>query len=176
MPEILDLYDADMRPTGKSVIRGSEIPSGCYHIVVIIMTVNRRTGRILMTKRAPEKSRSGMWEITGGSKQAGETAEHAACRELYEETGITVTEEQLIPCGTDRSVHWFFKHFAVYADEPETGIRLQPHETVDYRWVTSAELLAEADRIDPSGRERTLYLRFYGRLLAELENREEQNE
>ena len=71
MPEILDLYDADMRPLNRTVIRGEPIPQGCYHIVVIIMTVSPRTGKILMTKRAPEKSRSGMWEITGGSKQAG---------------------------------------------------------------------------------------------------------
>ncbi len=176
MPEILDLYDADMRPLNRTVIRGEPIPQGCYHIVVIIMTASPRTGKILMTKRAPEKSRSGMWEITGGSKQSGETAEHAACRELYEETGITVTEDQLIRCGTDRGAHWFFTHFAVFADEPEDGIRLQPHETVDSRWVTPAELLAEADRIDPSGRERTLYQRFYGRWLTDTENREEQNE
>lgn len=169
MPEILDLYDADMRLLDRTVVRGEEIPAGCYPMVVIIMTVHRRSGRILMTKRAPEKSRSGMWEITGGSKKAGETPEHAACRELFEETGITVQEKDLIRCGTDRGAHWFFRHFAVFAEEPETGIRLQPHETVDYRWVTPAELLAEADRIDPSGRERTLYLRFYGRWLQKAE-------
>ena len=141
MPEILDLYDADMRLLDRTVVRGEEIPAGCYPMVVIIMTVHRRSGRILMTKRAPEKSRSGMWEITGGSKKAGETPEHAACRELFEETGITVQEKDLIRCGTDRGAHWFFRHFAVFAEEPETGIRLQPHETVDYRWMDADSFL-----------------------------------
>ena len=164
MPEILDLYDADMRPTGKTIIRGEAIPPGCYHIVVTVMTVNA-AGKILMTKRAPEKTRAGTWEITGGSKQSGETPEQAACRELFEETGITVTEDALIRCGSDRGTHWFFVHFLVYAEEPETGIRLQAGETTDYRWVTPEELLAAADDFDPSGRERSMYLRFYGRVL-----------
>ena len=168
MPEILDLYDADMRPTGKTVVRGEPVPSGCYPVVVTVMTVNA-AGKILMTKRAPEKSRPNTWEITGGSKKAGETMEQAACRELYEETGITVPTDALIRCGTDRSAHWFFVHYLVYAEEPETGIRLQAGETVDYRWVTPAELLAEADRFDPSGRERALFLRFYGRVLLPKE-------
>lgn len=175
MAELLDLFDGNKRPLGKVIVRGEEIPKGSYHIVVSVMTV-APDGRILMTLRSPEKLRGGEWEITGGSKQAGESVEAAACRELLEETGIAAAESELLFCGSARRESWFHEYYLVCHEIPAEGIRLQAGETAAAKWVTPQELLEIAAQQDPTGRERGIYLEFYGAVLrADAENREEQS-
>lgn len=48
---------------------------------------------VLMQIRPSDKDQLGMW---GGVMEVGETPEEAAIRELQEETGITITKDQLI--------------------------------------------------------------------------------
>lgn len=140
MAEILDLVDANGNPLNRTIVRGEGIPAGSYVIVVNIMTVNSR-GRILMTRRAPSKSLAGCWEITGGAKTAGETPAAAAVRELFEETGIRITEADLIYCGTERRTHWFNLYYLCFRETANEAIRLQPGETDGARWVTRMECL-----------------------------------
>ncbi len=169
------MYDADLHPTGITIVRGEPIPAGCYHIVVHVLTVNSG-GRILVTKRAPEITQGGWWEVTGGSKVAGETPEQAACRELYEETGISVTEDMLTHIRTDRDGQWFHIRYLVHTDAPASGIRLQPGETVDYRWVTPQEFYALMDENDPSGDARQKAAARYGSAIAEIRNGKDDSE
>ena len=140
MAEVLDLVDGDGKPVNRTILRGGGIPEGCYVIVVNIMTVNS-SGKILMTRRAPKKTMAGCWEITGGAKVAGETPAAAAVRELFEETGIRVRENELIFCGSERNPHWFNFYYLCYKDVPQEQIRLQAGETDAAKWVTRAVCL-----------------------------------
>ena len=153
------------RPLGKTIIRGEEIPAGCYHIVVNIMTVNSR-GEILLTQRAPEKSSPGCWETTGGSKRCGETERQAAVRELFEETGIRQNEDDMIFCGCRRVRKWILTYYLTFADEPETGIVLQKGETSAYRWVTPEQFLHIAATGAFNGAEAPVYLNYYAVFFA----------
>ena len=141
MAEVLDLVDGDGKPLNRTILRGGGIPEGCYVIVVNIMTVNS-SGKILMTRRAKNKTMPGCWEITGGAKVAGETPIAAAVRELSEETGIHVRENELIFCGSERNPHWFNYYYLCYKDVPFSQIRLQAGETDAAKWVTAANCLA----------------------------------
>ena len=141
MAEVLDLVDGDGKPLNRTVLRGGGIPEGCYVIVVNVMTVNS-SGKILMTRRAPNKTMAGCWEITGGAKVAGETPLEAAVRELYEETGIEVRANELIFCGSERNPHWFNYYYLCYKDVPFVQLRLQAGETDAAKWVTTATCLA----------------------------------
>ena len=49
--EIWDLYDAQGRATGKTMLRGEGVPQGLYHICVHIWPVNSR-GELLIQRRA----------------------------------------------------------------------------------------------------------------------------
>ena len=165
MAEVLELYDRMKRPLGKTIVRGEEIPEGSYHIVVNIMTVNSR-GKILLTQRAPQKSSPGCWETTGGSKLCGETERDAAVRELFEETGIRQTADDMIFCGCRRVKKWILSYFLTFAEEPEGGIRLQEGETSAYRWVSPEQFLHIASGGAFNGAEAAVYVSYYAAFFA----------
>ncbi|MDE7243643.1 MAG: NUDIX domain-containing protein [Oscillospiraceae bacterium] len=89
--ELWDAYDRDGKPLGFDLVRGEPFPEGAWHLVADIFSVTK-DGRVLLTRRHPEKSWGGYWEYTGGSVLKGETPLQGALRELREETGITADE------------------------------------------------------------------------------------
>lgn len=140
MPEILDLYDKDGNRTGETVVRGTGIPEGRRVLTVSIVTVNSR-GEILLTRRAKEKTFAHCWENTAGCVQSGETAAQGAVRELYEETGIRVTESELECRG---SVTWkdcIHAYFLLRKDVPISAVRLLAGETDAAKWERPSEYL-----------------------------------
>ena len=133
--EFNDIYDKDRNKTGRTHRRGSYWRSGEYGLVVCVW-VHDGNGRLLMTKRAPEKSFPGTWENSGGAAKAGETSIQAIRRELFEETGIRAQEEEflLIDSGRDKNTHYDF--YCIRKNVPLEKIRLLPGETDDAKWVT----------------------------------------
>ncbi len=125
----------------KTHIRGEKLTEEEFHIVVDILSVNK-DGKILITKRHPDKPFGGRWEISGGSVISGETSLQGAVRELYEETGLTVRADELAYCGTIvRTPSGCLHDFYLYkGDFSEKDITLQECETVDFRLVTPDEL------------------------------------
>ncbi len=135
--ELWDAYDREENPLGFDLVRGEPLPEGVYHLVAEIYSVTP-DGRVLTTRRDPNKNYGGSWEITGGSILKGETPVQGALRELREETGITARAEDLIPVYVDARpgidgcasiYHCFVSPF----DPAEQAIRLQEGETVEYR-------------------------------------------
>ncbi|WP_458319033.1 NUDIX hydrolase [Mycolicibacterium brisbanense] len=52
--------------------------------------------RVLMIKRARRGLNSGQWALPGGRIEPGETATAAALRELHEEVGVELTENDVV--------------------------------------------------------------------------------
>ncbi|MBR5797799.1 MAG: NUDIX domain-containing protein, partial [Clostridia bacterium] len=75
--------DENRRPTGRTHLRGVPLPTGDYHLVVLVLLQNDQ-GECLITRRAPNKGYPNMWEFTGGSALAGDDSLHAALREAKE--------------------------------------------------------------------------------------------
>lgn len=65
--------------------------------------------RLLLFRIAPEvaRARRPVWLVPGGGVQPGETHEEAACREIWEETGLQDVE--LGPCIWRRSHRFTFR-------------------------------------------------------------------
>ena len=144
MTEYFDLYTADRRALGKKIQRGAPIPRGEYHIVVQIMTVNSK-GEILLTQRVPQKTSGGRWECSGGCAISGETSRTAAARELFEETGIRTSPDEIElewSLTTDSMLRDFY---IVNKNVPLESIRLQSAEVCAAKWV-SLERLEEMVR------------------------------
>ena len=141
MPELADLCDASGRPTGRTAVRGERIPADTYRTVVSILTVTD-SGEILLTRRAPQKSYAGCWEITGGCAQAGETPVQAAIRELWEETGLLTSPEELEDRGMRCERGVIFRYFLLRRDLTAADIRLQKGETDAAEIVSLAEFRA----------------------------------
>jgi 8-oxo-dGTP diphosphatase len=51
--------------------------------------------RVLLVRRA-RPPRQGQWSLPGGAQQLGEALTEAACREVFEETGLTVELGEVI--------------------------------------------------------------------------------
>ena len=86
MAEYNDIYDKDRNLTGRVHRRGSRWNKDEYGLVVCVWVYDGK-GKVLLTRRAPEKSAPGTWENSGGAVKAGEDSLSAICRELREESG-----------------------------------------------------------------------------------------
>ncbi|MCI8721836.1 MAG: hypothetical protein HFF71_12590 [Oscillospiraceae bacterium] len=76
--ELWDAYDKEGTPLGFDLVRGEPVPEGVYHLVVEVLAVTN-DGRVLLTKRHPDKAWGGCWEYTGGSAVKGERLWRARC-------------------------------------------------------------------------------------------------
>lgn len=138
--EMWDLYDVQRKPLGRQHRRGEPMPAGAYHLGVFIWVMDSRQ-RFLVTKRAPEKHWSpGLWENPGGAVQAGESSRAAAVRELFEETGILSSEEELILIRQSRYGEVLGDAYLLQRDVFREQIVLQAGETVDALLVSIGEL------------------------------------
>ena len=133
--EYNDIYDRKRKLTGRTHLRGTRWGKDEYGLVVCVWVADGR-GKVLLTRRAPEKSYAGTWENSGGAAQAGENSRQAISRELFEETGIKISPKEfcLIDAGTEGNTH--YDYYAVVRDIPAEEVVLLPGETDDVKWVT----------------------------------------
>ena len=120
-------------------MRGTRWKPGEYGLVVCVW-VHDGKGKLLLTRRAKEKSFPGTWENSGGAAKAGETSRQAIARELFEETGIRANEEEfeLLDTGRDGNTH--YDYYCIKRTTPLSQIVLLPGETDGAQWVTFAEV------------------------------------
>ena len=137
--EYNDIYDKDRRRTGRLHRRGTPWKSGEYSMVVCVWVYDGQ-GRVLLTRRAPEKSFAGTWENSGGAVKAGETSRQAIARELFEETGIRAEEAEfeLIDSGRDGNTH--YDYYCLKRKISLDQIVLLPGETDDVMWATFSQV------------------------------------
>ena len=133
--EYNDIYDRNRKPTGRVHVRGTQWGKGEYGLVVCVWVYDGR-GKLLLTRRAPEKSFAGTWENSGGAAKAGETSRQAIARELFEETGIQAAEEEFEYLCSDRGRNFFFDFYCLKRDIPIEQIKLLPGETDSAQWAS----------------------------------------
>ena len=135
MVEYNDIYDKDRNLTGRTHRRGTPWHKGEYGLVVCVWVYDGK-GKVLLTRRAPQKSAPGTWENSGGAAKAGENSITAIVRELQEETGITAAPEEfeLLDACTDRGIH--YDHYCLHRDSAKVQVVLQPGETDGVQWAT----------------------------------------
>lgn len=133
MSERWDLYDEANRPTGEELRRGERMPKDRYHRVVEAW-IRTPDGRYILQKRSMNKKNyPGYWSCTAcGSAIKGETPEEAMIREMQEEMGIRLREDELI---LDRIITEFPAHYYIYRIEKElteSDITMDPEEVDDF--------------------------------------------
>lgn len=144
--EIWDLVDEKGHPVNKTWERVAhkDIPDGLYHpCVEIWVKVGKR---LLVTQRHPDKSEPLKYDLPGGAVLSGERIIDGALRELYEEVGISSSEERLLKLGEMTNGKVFATSYLLCLDElPE--LILQPTEVVGYMLVDKEEFESMADEI-----------------------------
>ena len=134
-----DIYDRERRLTGRVHLRGTPWGEGEYGLVVCVWVYDGQ-GRILLTRRAKEKSFAGTWENSGGAAKSGEDSRTAISRELLEETGIRAEPEEFRLLRSVRDDHCFYDHYCLKRTTPVEDVVLLPGETDDAQWVTFSQI------------------------------------
>ncbi len=137
--ELWDLYDAERKPLGRTHVRGEQFGEGEYYVCCEIWVKNAE-GSFLITKRHPDKKAGNQWEFVGGGTVSGETTKQSAVRELFEETGLQVLEEELELMTTFTHKNYFQDIFLLKKDVDVKSLVLQADETVDAKMASEAEI------------------------------------
>ena len=133
--EYNDIYDKNRRLTGRVHVRGTRWKPDEYGLVVCVWVYDGE-GKLLLTRRAKEKSYPGTWENSGGAAKAGETSRQAIARELFEETGIQANEDEFELLGHGRDGNTHYDYYCLRRATPLSEIVLLPGETDDAQWAT----------------------------------------
>ena len=144
--ELVDLYDENRVPLGKTAERYARKAAGEYRMVVHVCVFDSR-GRLLIQQRSPEKRLwPGRWDVSiGGGVDAGETSRQGAEREFREELGVSLDLGGLRPTVTVNFGGGFDDFFIVRRDLDDAAFQLQAEEVAAVRWVTLPELLDMVD-------------------------------
>jgi dihydroneopterin triphosphate diphosphatase len=122
-------------------------------IQVVIFAETPVGRRYLLLKRID--SQGGFWQSVTGSLEAGETHPSAAVREVFEETGISCVEQELIDLGVlnnfEIATQWRHKYapgtthneevcFGLRVEECEVKLDLFEHQA--YAWESYERAIA----------------------------------
>lgn len=143
--ELVDLYDENRVPLGKTAERYGKKGPGELRIVVHVCLFDSR-GRMLIQRRTESKRIwPGLWDVTVGGVDAGETTRQGAEREVREELGYALDLSGLRPSVTVNFEGGFDDFFIAVRDLDLHTLSLQAEEVSAIRWVTLEELLAMVD-------------------------------
>lgn len=142
--ELWDLYDENRIKLGKTMIRGDKQPEGVYRIVVHACIFNPN-GEMLIQQRQPFKSGwSNLWDVTvGGSAIAGDDSRSAIERELYEELGLKMSFEGVLPALTLTPDGVFDDFYIAVRDDIDiSSLKLQYSEVQGVKWASRDEIIS----------------------------------
>ena len=145
--EYWDIYDAEKRPTGRTMKRNDWcLKDGEYHLTVLGV-VARPDGTYLITKRVMTKAWApGWWEVSGGAAQAGESSEEAVCREVREETGLDISNAEGGYLFTYKRENpgegdnYFVDCYLFTLPFAPEQVKIRPNEALEYKLATLEEI------------------------------------
>ena len=140
--ELWDLYTKDRDRANQTMVRGTELPEGLYHVVVHLCLFNSK-GEMLIQQRQPFKEGwPDMWDITvGGSAVSGVSSWQAVERETKEELGLELDFSDMRPALTV-SFHDGFDDMYVFTKDIDLNdLKLQEEEVQAVKWADKDEIL-----------------------------------
>lgn len=150
--ELLDIYTSSGEITGKTMVRGDKTTQleSDEHIAVGVIFIENSKGEFLMQKTSIEKG--GEFSSTGGHITHNETPLSSIKREVEEELGINVDDEDIKELGFlcyDRPLRFMFY---LKKDINIEDIKVQEEEVdyVKYMSIEEINQLIETNQITKS--------------------------
>jgi A/G-specific adenine glycosylase len=109
------------------------------HHNIIVGVIENEDGKILIAKRPENTMLGGLWEFPGGKKEKGESEIDTLNRELFEELGVKIHEEERF-----FEIKHAYSHFKItlvaYKCKLKNGTP-EPMVNSEIKWVNKSELL-----------------------------------
>lgn len=155
MDELIDVLDADGNYTGKSIMKSEAHRKGVFHPSIHVWLYTKK-GEILIQQRAINKdTHPGLWDVSvAGHIGAGEDVTESAIREVEEEIGLEITNEDLNKIGVFKYSHQHHKDlldcefhhtFLCELKVPLAKLEMQKSEVADLNLVSVAAFKKELE-------------------------------
>ncbi len=147
--EYLGIYDNEGKPTGRKVVRGDkniELNDN-EHIAVSIIFIENDKGEFLIQKASKEKG--SYFSSTGGHIDFGETPMSTIRREIEEELGINVDNDEIEECGFFENGNALIFLYYLKKNINLDDLKLQKEEVdyAQYMTVDETKKLIEEDKM-----------------------------
>lgn len=113
------------------------------NFVLTTLCYLRRDGKVLMLYRNKKENdlNEGKWVGIGGKFEAGETPDECLCREVYEETGLTLRHAHLHGVVTFLSDSWDNEYMFLYSSEDFEGEMKENCREGTLQWIPEEDVL-----------------------------------
>ena len=144
--ELWDVYDSQGNITGRTKTSDDIFCDGEYHLIASLWIINTK-GEALIQKRAQTKRiNPGMWNITGGSVNAGESSVNACVREVAEEIGLYFDPHDIMLLSRSFGKKYNFKEcifddYIILRDCSISDAILQSDEVSEIRWASMEDIV-----------------------------------
>lgn len=147
--ELLDVYDDYGNVTGRTIVRGdkSAVLNENEHIAVSVIFIENNNGEFLIQKTSQEKG--GEFSSTGGHVDSGETPLVAIKREVKEEIGINVDDDQIEEYGFlayDKPLRYIF-YLRKNINLNDVKVQKEEVEYVKYMTIQEINELIETNQM-----------------------------
>ncbi len=153
MEEILDVLNEWGVYTGEVASRDRCHTEGLWHRAVYGFVIDKNKNVLLQKRSASKKAWPNMWDVTvGGHVDAGEFGRQALIREVKEELGLDITDDDikyLVGSTSIDTAKGINKHYnecyLILKDVDISEIKLQKEEVSEVRYFSKKEILERID-------------------------------
>lgn len=136
--EYLDIYNEKKEKLNKKIKRGDKLLDN-EHILVTVIFIENSEGKYLIQKTSKEKGEK--YATTGGHVLSGETSKTAIIREVKEELGLDISNENIIYIGDLLFGIPFGEIYYLKKDLDVAKLSLQHEEVEQVEYLSKDEIL-----------------------------------
>lgn len=142
--EYLDIYDENNNYLGYAEERKKAHIENLWHRHVSCWIMNQK-GQILLQQRSLTKTKNpGLWSKTGGHVDKGETPDEAIKREVFEEIGLNVKDEDIINIEIFKSKnpneHYYSYGYIFFTNLKDEDYILQKEEVEQVKYYSIEDI------------------------------------
>lgn len=141
--ELLDVFDEDNNFLGYCLERSQVHDENLWHRHVSAWIMNYNGDVLLQQRSFSKKKNPGKWAKTGGHVDASESCSESIKREVYEEIGLEVNDDEIVNIEIFKSnsnEHYFSYGYIFFTDFEVDDFMLQESEVSGVKYFTIEEL------------------------------------